>query len=202
MRALLADLHGAPCHMVLPLPEGQSGYAALGTERARLSAAGPRLDTALEDAARPVLATHPVSAEQCPVIDFAAASRDDPRRGLALDLWGSVASAGKPLTGTLRHEGGGTLHLLLIDTAGRVHDLTGFLRPVPGGSHFSIPMSGADLSGDTRQLLLAVATPTPLRTLPPGDGPAGAGALFGALGAELERLGLVPDLALAAFVFD
>ena len=84
-----------------------------------------------------------------------------------------------------------------------MHDLTGFLRPVPGGSHFSVPMSGAGLSGDARQLLLAVATPTPLRTLPPGGGsPAAAGPLLGALGAELERLGLVPDLALAAFVFD
>ena len=107
MRALLSDLHGAPCHMVLPLPEGLSGFAAIGTDRARLAAAGPRLDAGLAGAARPVLATHPVTAEQCPAIDFAAASRDDPRRGLALDLWRSVASAGQPLTGTLLHEGAG-----------------------------------------------------------------------------------------------
>jgi hypothetical protein len=202
MRTVLADLHDAPCHLVLPLPEGMTGFAAIGSDPTRLDAAGARLDRAFGREARPVLATHAVTEGQCAAVDFVRASRDDPRRGLGLDLWRPVASESRPLTGTLLHGATGALHLLLIDSAGQAHDLGGFLRPVPDGSHFSVPMSGAGASGDARQLLLAIAAPVPLDTLPPAAAPVAAGPLLADLGQELARLGLVPDLALAAFVFE
>jgi len=202
MRTVLADLHGAPCHLVLPLPEGMPGFAAIGADPARLAAAGARLDRAFGRDTRPVLATHAVAGGQCAAVDFVHASRDDPRRGLGLDLWRPAAGEDRPLTGTLLHGATGALHLLLIDSAGQVHDLGDFLRPVPDGSHFSIPMSAAGAAGEARQLLLAIATPTPLQTLPLAAAPVAAGPFFADLGQELERLGMVPDLALAAFVLE
>ncbi|MFB9151290.1 hypothetical protein [Roseovarius ramblicola] len=202
IRTVLADLHGAPCHLVLPLPEGMPGFAAIGADPARLAAAAARLDRAFGRETRPVLATHAVAGGQCAAVDFVRASRDDPRRGLGLDLWRPAAGEGRPLTGTLLHGAAGALSLLLIDSAGRVHDLGGFLRPVPDGSHFSIPMSGAGAAGEARQLLLAIATPVPLQTLPPAASPTAAAPLFADLAQELERLGLVADLALAAFVLE
>jgi len=197
---LLQGLHDSPCHLVIPLQGAEPGLAALGRDPARLAEAAARLTEAFPPEARPTLATYPLSAGQCPVLDFARVAGDDPKRGIALDLWRPTVSEDRPLAGTLVHDHPGTLHLLLADAAGQVHDLTGFLRPGPDGSDFLVPVTGGTAGG--RGLLVAIATPVPLDSLRAPSGPRPAGRLFEALAEEMTRLGMVPDLALAAFVLD
>lgn len=197
---LLQGLHDSPCHLVIPLQGAGPGLAALGRDPVRLAEAGARLAAAFPPEARPTLATHPLAPGQCPVLDFARIAGDDPTRGIALDLWRPTVSEDRPLTGTLIHDHPGDLHLLLADAAGQVHDLTGFLRPGPDGSDFLVPVTGG--AGGARGLLVAIATPTPLDSLRAPPGPRPAGRVFEALAAELARLGMVPDLALAAFVLE
>lgn len=197
---LLQGLHDTPCHLVIRLQGGVPGLAALGRDPGLLAEAGKRLAETFVPEARPTLATHPVASGQCPVLDFARVAGDDPMRGIELDLWRPTVSDERPLAGTLLHDHPGSLHLLLADAAGQVHDLTGFLRPGPDGSDFLVPVSGSADGG--RGLLVAIATPFPLESLRAHSGPRPTGRVFESLAAELAQLGMVPDLALAAFALE
>ena len=202
----LRSLAGTPCHTAQPLTWAGAApaIAVFGPDRARLAEAR-QPDPARSDAGRPDpdwpdTASRPVTQAQCPALDFIRGAGDDPTEGISLDLWSPTAGDRQPLTGVIGHDGPPALHLLLIDTSGQVHDLQGFLYPVPDGSQFSVPMTGAGDAGDHHQLLLAIAAPAAL-PLPEARTPP-AGPFFETLQATLARQGITPDLALAGFVFD
>lgn len=216
--AALQSLAGTPCHTAQPLTRAGAApaIAIFGTDRARLSEAGrsggapdpDRPDPDRPDSDWPDTASRPVTQAQCPALDFIRGAGDDPTKGISLDLWSATAGDRQPLTGVIGHDGPPALHLLLIDTAGQVHDLKSFLSEVPGGSQFSVRVAGAGGAtgaGDHHQLLLAIAAPVAL-ALPNGQVSRGqtapAGPFFEALQEALVREGITPDLALAGFVFE
>jgi len=211
--AALQSLAGTPCHTAQPLTRAGAApaIAVFGTDRARLAEAGrPRgaPDPDRPDSNWPDTASRPVTQAQCPALDFIRGAGDDPTKGISLDLWSATAGDRQPLTGVIGHDGPPALHLLLIDTAGQVHDLKSFLSEVSGGSQFSVRVAGAGGAtgaGDHHQLLLAIAAPVAL-ALPDGQVSQGqiapAGPFFAALQEALARQGITPDLALAGFVFE
>lgn len=203
----LRSLAGTPCHTAQPLTRAGAApaIAVFGSDRGRLAEArglgdAPAGTAGGNGAGRFDMASRPVTQAQCPALDFIRGAGDDPTDGISLDLWSPVAGDRQPLTGVIGHDGPPALHLLLIDTAGQVHDLQRFLSPVPEGSQFSVPMTGAGDAGDHHQLLLAIAAPAAL-SLPDAETPQ-AGPFFEALQEALARRGITPDLALAGFVFE
>jgi len=208
----LQSLTGTPCHTAQPLTRAGAApaIAVFGSDRGRLAEArrngeAPGGTADRPDSDWPDMAARPVTQAQCPALDFIRGAGDDPTDGISLDLWSPTAGDRQPLAGVVVHDGPVTLHLLLIDTAGQVHDLRRFLYPVPDGSQFSVPMTGAGDAGDHHQLLLAIAAPAAL-PLPDGRASQGrtfrAGPFFETLQDTLARQGITPDLALAGFVFD
>ena len=78
----------------------------------------------------------------------------------------------------------------MVDENGAVHDLRRFLLSSAGGTRFDVPVARMRQPRDTRQLLIALATPQRLNTVTARAGDA-AGPFFDALFAEVGQNALI-----------
>ena len=195
-------LIGAPCFLAYPGAADATGrnVALYGPDKGRLDAVRDRLADTFET--QPRVVSHATGQAQCPALDFIRDADDDPLQGIALRLRNATASATQPLAGTVTHAWGQRVTLLLIDAAGRVHDLDRHLQRDTNASRFSIPLRRQGQPGDDTVLLLAVAAQTPPATLRRAREQPDAAPFFDALEKEIATQGMTPDLSLAAFVFN
>ena len=196
----LRALPDIPCFAALPALDeaGQLRLEVFGPARTGLEAfrAGLEEETGLV----PGMVLRAVTQGQCETLDFIRRNRDYPAFALYLSLSERQLASGTQVQGAVHMAGGRALTLLLVDNAGRVQSLDRFLRDSEDGrAGFTVPMTLQGPAVETWQLLLAVATDSPLEVTQTLSGAQEAAPFFARLRAEIATGGHSPDLALIAF---
>lgn len=136
---------------------------------------------------------------QCAALDLIRAHPRYPTFPIAIGLSQTTIDSGESLTGVVRGLGGQTMSIMIVDDNGVAQNLQRFVTRFGQEYRFEIPMTRDGPARDTRQLLVVLATRTPLRALTTQDGQL-AEDMFGALQAELA--GQAFGLGLAIFDVD
>jgi hypothetical protein len=136
---------------------------------------------------------------QCAALDLIRAHPSYPAFPVAIGLSQTIIDSGDSLTGVVRGLGGRAMSMLIIDDNGVAQNLQRFVTRFGQEYRFEIPMTRDGPARDTRQLLVVLATRTPLRALTAQDGQL-AEDMFAALQAELA--GQTVGLGLAIFDVD
>jgi hypothetical protein len=130
-----------------------------------------------------------VTPAQCPAVSFLGRVRDARAGAPRLELSKTSLHGGEMLSGVIDRFGSRTLELLLVSETGSVRNISDLLEPIAATKTFSFPAPRRDdATGSHPQLLLAVATAAPLRSLRP-DGPIDVQLFFAAVLAEGARSG-------------
>ena len=111
-----------------------------------------------------------VTQPQCPAISFLGRLRGERARAPRLDIDKDKLRNGDVLTGMVDRYGDRTIDLVLISDDGLVHYVSQLLKAGTDAKTFKIGMRRTDGgSGRQPQLLLAIASTSPLATLRPGQ---------------------------------
>jgi len=196
----LRALPDIPCFAALPALDeaGQLRLEVFGPAQTGLEAfrAGLEEDTGLV----PGMVLRAVTQGQCETLDFIRRNRAYPAFSLYLSLSERQIASGAQVQGAVHMAGGRALALLLVDNAGRVQSLERFLRgSADGRAGFTVPMTLQGPAVETWQLLMAIATDSPLAVTQTLSGAQEAAPFFARLRAEIATRGHSPDLALIAF---
>lgn len=202
--ALVQTLRGLPqtaCLLALPAlgPEGDLRLELFGSDQAALASFGDQLQATV--GAIPEMQVHPVSPTQCDALDFARASPAWPETGLSFTLTRHQIVSGTQLEGEVHNGDGKILHLLMIDSFGRVIRLDPFLRWSAGRTLFEIPVQAQSGGPKTWQLLMTLGAKGPLQVVQavPQGRAVSVEQFFGALFEEIKAAGAMPDLSVVAF---
>jgi len=161
----IRDNGGPECLLTLPRRDGADG---VGLDMMAAQ------DTSFADFSRTVLAQTEtdlrqtrtlLDPRQCPAVDYVRDNRDYPATRLGLRIDAPTVASGGRLTGVLRGTGGKYVALLLVDNNGVVQDLQRFLSQSGNFTRFDVPVTRAGPQRDTAQMLLAVASTSPLQQL-------------------------------------
>ena len=196
----LRALPDIPCFAALPAlnADGRLHLEVFGPARGGLESFRAGLEA--ETGPVPGLVAQTVTQGQCDTLDFIRRNRAYPDHDLILTLTARRIATGGQLEGAIQARAEGrAIALLLVDNAGRVQSLERFLSHRPGGAGFAIPLTRQGPAVETWQLLLAVATDSPLQSLATLNRPQEAATVFARLRAEFATRGLTPDLAMVAF---
>ena len=113
--------------------------------------------------AAPAITTYPVSADQCPVADLARALRSRDSGAPLLVLDSDVMQSNGTIVGRLSDRRGRPVWLALVTEAGGVYNLTDRLVEQPGGgATFTFGLSAEGANAPQGQILVAVASQSPL----------------------------------------
>jgi hypothetical protein len=131
-----------------------------------------------------------VTEQQCPAVAFLAQLRGERARAPHLDIDQDHLRIGETLRGLVDHySSAGNIDLVLVSDAGRVQNLSSQLKPGTGSKTFDIPTKGREVvEGRQPQLLIALAGPSPIDALRPGQ-PTDAQQLFPRVLSEAARSG-------------
>ncbi|MBA4492633.1 hypothetical protein [Paracoccus sp. S1E-3] len=178
------------CLLALPIMRGEEELtlSLLSDSDRNASALTDELVAGIEgDIARETLLLDP---RQCPAVAFARRDIRYPVFALGLQLDAQSVASGDSLRGRISNGAGYVQTLLMVDENGAVHDLRRFLLSSAGVTRFDIPVARMRQPRDTRQLLIALATPQRLNTVTARAGDA-AGPFFDALFAEVGQTALI-----------
>ncbi|ETW12931.1 serine/threonine protein kinase [Roseivivax marinus] len=153
-----------PCLAALPRRDGADGVglALVAAEDAAMSTFADALLTA-DDAVRQSRTL--VDPRQCPALGYVRENQDYPASRLGLSLDRDVVQSGASIRGQVRGARGRYLTLLLVDTNGVVQDLQRFVTFSGDVARFEVPVTRVGAQRDTRQMLLALASSSPLTTI-------------------------------------
>ncbi|MCU0826896.1 MAG: protein kinase [Tabrizicola sp.] len=150
--------------------------------------AGVAIDYQRQFGVSPRVTTHAVTDDQCPALEFARSFQAD--AGVQLLMTGTTIESGAPIEGRVTPPEGSALWLALISPRGGVYKLNQSLSgEIAGEQSFSFGLNLADGSPAAPQLLLAVATPTPLANAAAARDGADAKALFPLVAEEMAKVG-------------
>lgn len=127
-------------------------------------------------ASRPALVSTEVRTAQCPALDFAAALIGRAAEPPVLSLDNALTTSGGNVSGRIRDLRGRSLWLFVVSPKGAIYDLSSTAQPQADGSFtfdFGISLA-ADELGPQPQLIVALASATPLATV--AAAPSGTGA--------------------------
>lgn len=178
------------CLLALPIMRGEDELtlSLLSDSDRNASALTDQLVAGIEgDIGRETLLLDP---RQCPAVAFARRDTRYPVFALGLQLDAQSVASGDSLRGQISNGTGYVQTLLMVDENGAVHDLRRFLLSSARGTRFDIPVARMRQPRDTRQLLIALATPQRLNTVTARAGDA-AGPFFDALFAEVGQNALI-----------
>tara|TARA_R110002110_G_scaffold293407_2_gene507325 strand:- start:3233 stop:3937 length:705 start_codon:yes stop_codon:yes gene_type:complete len=195
---VLAEVQKGPCFAALPTLSDQSEFQLEAF--ARNSGDLDQFRQALDDrlGRTPNTTMKAISDAQCAAMAFVSDGPAYPRFKLFFEIDQRVIKSGDRLIGRIGNATGGFINFLLIDDEGTVQDLASFLKFVRGGANFNIPMSLTAGPVETQQLLMALSTAAPLKTVIDANGRKAAD-FFPLLAEELRRRGQTEDIALVAF---
>ena len=166
MAAFLREFQGGNCFAARPLslePRDASveGFGARTAPFEKLDA-----DFLRTFDVEPKIQLRLIADAQCPVIDLIARRSD--ASGPRLELRSDVVRSGQELAGTAETRDG-HLDLLLVADDGAVHPLSTFLQRRAGSASFALRLeaAGTSRSEPKPQLVVAVASSKPLRSLSP-----------------------------------
>ncbi len=195
----LAEVAQPACFAAMPSlsDEGAFQLEVFARDAADLDLFRNRLETRLGQR-MPNTTMKAISADQCATLDFLTGGPSYPRFQLFFDLPQRVIASGAALEGRIGNTSGGFVTFLVVDDEGTVQDLATFLKFVPGGAQFSVPLSLTAGPVETQQLLIVLSTPARLRTVETQNG-SKAESFFPMLAAELRERGQTEDAAIVAF---
>ena len=162
---LLGRIRASPsydCLIALPRKDGDTGVGLA------LIAASDReisefVDTVLTAEDADIRQTRNfVDPRQCPALTFVRQNRDYPATRLGILLQRNEVESGERITGRVRGTAGKYVVLLLVDSNGVVQDLRRFVTFTGNTANFNVPVNRDGFARDTSQLLLAIATQSPL----------------------------------------
>jgi eukaryotic-like serine/threonine-protein kinase len=118
-----------------------------------------------------------VTVPECPAVNFLSRIRNDRGASLTLSINTTQLRGGEPLTGKISGVGSRHLELLLVSDTGSVQNLSRLLNPEGEAQSFDIRMQSTEGTGGQPELLIAIASSSPLATLAFAR-PVGADQLF------------------------
>lgn len=147
------------CLIAIPqlTANGRIGLTVYTADEATVA---PYADRILADLTpRPALQTVLIDPRQCAALDFIRQGAAYPTSPMTLELDASRIASGDLLTGRLTGTGGRNITLLVVDDNGVTQDLGQYLNVAVNTARFAAPLTRAGTARDTRQLLIALATP-------------------------------------------
>ena len=128
-----------------------------------------------------------ITEKQCPAISFLSQLRHVKARAPHLDIDRETLRDGEVLTGMVDHYGTRQVALLLVSNSGNVQNVSKLLKPGTDAKTFNIGIGRADGAGGRQpQLLIAVASPSTVSALQPGE-PTQADEFFGRVLSETAK---------------
>lgn len=190
---------GGDCFIALPAmsPDGAVTFQTFGRDKAREEAFKSALLGI--DGFQAEVSNGDIAGPQCLALSFARTTKRYPGFSLMIDLDEADIASGTRLSGKVLNTGQRELHLLLVDDEGRVQSLDNVLEPGSTTDRpFGAPLTLTGGPVATKQILIAVATDTPLPALAgPIDQP--ADTYFMRLEREIKATGADVDLAVEGF---
>lgn len=172
------------CLIAIP-QQTANGSIGLTIYAADEASVAPYTDAILADLTpRPVLQTVLIDPRQCAAIDFIRQGAAYPTSPMTLELDTSRILSGDLLTGRLTGTGGRNITLVVVDDNGVTQDLGQYLNVAVNTARFAAPLTRAGTARDTRQMLIAIATPARPAAITAQNGQLAAD-YFGALSAEI-----------------
>ena len=130
-----------------------------------------------------------ITEKQCPAISFLSQLRHVKARAPHLDIDRETLRDGEALIGMVDHYGTRQVALLLVSDSGNVQNVSNLLKPGTDAKTFNIGIGRADGAGGHQpQLLIAVASPSTVSALQPGE-PSKADEFFGRVLSETAKSG-------------
>jgi serine/threonine protein kinase len=119
-----------------------------------------------------------VTEQQCPAISFLSQLRGNNARIPHLDIEQEDLKSGSVLNGIVDSYGERQIALLLVSDSGTVQNVSNLLKPGMDSKNFALGLKRAEgVTGREPQLLIAIATPSPIGALQSGE-PAKADQFF------------------------
>lgn len=155
----------APCIVALPrrLQDDGVGLEFIGSDDVAIDTFATELASAVDGPL--VQNRNLVDPRQCPALDYLQDTDAYPATRLGLQLDADIVDSGGTLSGLLRGIGGRYVALFLVDDNGVVQDLQRFSSFSGNLIRFEVPVTRAGAARDSRQLIIALATPRPAREL-------------------------------------
>jgi serine/threonine-protein kinase len=119
-----------------------------------------------------------ITEQQCPAISFLSQLRGNNARIPHLDIEQEDLNSGSVLNGIVDSYGERQIALLLVSDSGTVQNVSNLLKPGMDSKNFALGLKRAEgVTGRKPQLLIAIATPSPIGVLQSGE-PAKADQFF------------------------
>jgi eukaryotic-like serine/threonine-protein kinase len=106
-----------------------------------------------------------VTPSQCPAITFLSRVRSQRQAAPQLDIGQTSLKSGQSLTGTIDGYGDRNVELLLVSDDGSVNNITRLVKTTRDSKTFNLRMSLSGTTAAQPQILLVVASGSPLATL-------------------------------------
>jgi serine/threonine-protein kinase len=132
------------------------------------------------------ISLRPVTAAQCPMVDFLRQLGSRIDRSPKLQIGGFTMKSGEVLSGSVETDGKQNLDVVLIGDDGMVYNLASFLKREGGKASFGLKLEATG-TGAKPQTVLALVSPSPLPALS-GPNPAPATEFFPNLARDIARL--------------
>ncbi len=110
--------------------------------------------------------TRPVSRQQCSALAFARSLAQYPNFPLRVSLAEPSIRSGRALSGVISGLRKNTLYLMIVDDEGKAELVTSYPNQRASVMNFSAPMTLTSGPVSSVQLLVAIASDGPLRTVP------------------------------------
>lgn len=188
IRQFVATYDGGDCFFITPI--------SVGVKTARIEGYGTSTSPfeALDQAFKRVagfeadIGLRQVVPAQCPAVSFLGQLRGQAAGAPRLEINATDLRSGQNLTGTVDGYGNRHIELLLISDDGSVYNLSRLLKDSADRKIFNLRMQLTNATQPEPQILIAIATMSPMSTLSSTQ-PVGAATLFPAVLAEAARTG-------------
>jgi serine/threonine protein kinase len=171
IRNYVENYNGGSCFLVTPvvIRDDQALLDGLGSSPTPFNAFDEDFGRSLGFDA--TISLRQVTEQQCPAVTFLAQLRGEIARAPHLDIDQTHLRIGDRLRGLVDHySSASNVNLLLVSDAGRVQNWSSELKPGTGAQTFDIPIVRPEgVAGSQPQLLIALASPSPIDPLRSGS---------------------------------
>lgn len=201
--AWLRDYDAGPCVYLEPGQGGGDKVAIDGFASSVAPLTKLLADFTAAHGTEPDLNTRVVSAQQCPVLDFAKKLQTAAAIPVyvVLDNPTGVVRSGEPVTGRIEGLAGRAVTLFSVNTVGATTNLKNFVTPEADGTmRFNFKLTLTDETEPVPQLLMALVTDQPVKRLDSLPAGVTARTLMPFIAAEADKARQIPIASLKQFV--
>jgi eukaryotic-like serine/threonine-protein kinase len=194
----VANYDGGPCVYLTPtaISDRKAAVEGYGSQPAPFSVFEKSFQKA--NGFEPDISLRQVTQAQCAMVGFLAQVRSQLDHSLKLQINSFTLHSGDTLSGSVEGQGDRHVTVLLVADDGFVYDLAGYLSRDGDRLNFSLKVQIAGGTQAKPTVVMAIASPRPLASLP-GGRPVAAEELFPRLAGEAQRNGDPVGVALKYF---